>query len=376
MLPVVYLTQTPYTPRDRKRYGIEILEGNGYTVDVWDMTSLFNPKQFPRSQFSQRSQVVHALSNLNKDIAIVCLVGYRPESLWLYRLLKGRKWGILEMNATPTHPKKDSLKNLLKRMMSISPSKIKHYVFPRIPYKLLGISAASFQVLGGSMTVHHSYPVDEKTVTLWSHHPDYDLAMEAMDSNESPIIQGTYCVFLDEFLPYHPDYYYNGEVPPYNADDYYQVLRNLFERIESNYLMKVVIALHPRAKMDDATKCFGRRTIHQGNTAKLVKDCQFVITHASNSINFAILFKKPIMLTITKEIENDPHEYGIVKWLSHWLDTTPIQIDRPFEFRLDLKVNDRIYYLFEESYILKTIRANLAGKVLMDWLIAKDGSPK
>jgi hypothetical protein len=267
------------------------------------------------------------------------------------------------MNATPTHPRNDSVPNLLKRLKSANTSKAKHFLFPRIPYKTLGVTPATFQVLGGSMSVHHSYPVDENTKTIWSHHPDYESYMQAILDKSGPIVAGPYCVFLDEYLPLHPDYAYNGKVPPYNPNEYYATMRKFFDRIEQTHKVQVVVALHPRAQVSN----YGKRTVCQGNTALLVKHCDFVITHASNSVNFAVLFKKPIVFAITESIKKDPHEYGIVQWMTKWLCQDPIQIEDgrvvfvPF-------VNNGVYARYEEAYIRAKLGSQFVGYVLGDYL--------
>lgn len=366
MLKVVYLTQTPATERDKKRYGIDFLIADGFDVSVWDLTSWF--KGIKHDFFGYRQKIEEELEALPKDTIIICLIGYRPVSLWLYQAIAkaGLRWGLLEMNATPTHPKNDSVKNLLKRMKFATIAKTKHYVFPRIPCSFLGVQPATFEVLGGSMSVHHTYPVDDKTVRLWSHHPDYDMFLEAMADHSVPVVESPYCVFLDEYLPFHPDYSYNNQIPPYNPEEYYVTIRRFFDEVEKIYKIPVVIALHPRA----SKSFFGKRTVHQGNTALLVKHSDFVITHASNSINFAVLFRKPILFTVTESIKKDSHEYGIVQWITKWLCQEPVNIDNQNNWIIPF-VNNGIYDRYEDAYIWHTPESQFVGNVLADYLKGK-----
>ena len=37
------MTESPFTLRDYKRFGLEIYRTNDYDVEVWDLTALFHP---------------------------------------------------------------------------------------------------------------------------------------------------------------------------------------------------------------------------------------------------------------------------------------------------------------------------------------------
>ena len=56
-----------------------------------------------------------------------------------------------------------------------------------------------------------------------------------------------------------------------------------------------LILAHPRSDYSDKVGVFGRREIIYGNTVKLVKSAKLVLLHASTSISYAVLYKKPVI---------------------------------------------------------------------------------
>jgi len=120
-------------------------------------------------------------------------------------------------------------------------------------------------------------------------------------NNDSKLLDEKYCVFLDTMLPSHPDFSLLKE-KSIDASSYYRKVDKFFCNVEETFRLKVVIAAHPKRNyLDDS---FGIRPYYQGKTLELVKNCEFVIAHASTSIAFAVLFKKPIIFIYDNEIRD------------------------------------------------------------------------
>jgi hypothetical protein len=65
--------------------------------------------------------------------------------------------------------------------------------------------------------------------------------------------------------------------------------------------IEVVIAEHPKSDYSKHPDYFQGRKRVRGDTARLVHESRFVLAHASTSIDYAVLFEKPIIL-LTSEV--------------------------------------------------------------------------
>lgn len=163
---------------------------------------------------------------------------------------------------------------------------------------------ADFSVFGGRRSARTVFPVGESTTPIWAHAKDYDLYMEAAAKRHET---KDVAVFIDEYLPYHRDLQAFGNRSPMEAATYYSLLRRLFDRVESELGLRVVIAACPRADYHDKPGLFGDRKIGYFQTADLVASSRLVIAHCSTAINYAVLFRKPVLLTTTRAIFRSHH---------------------------------------------------------------------
>ena len=115
-------------------------------------------------------------------------------------------------------------------------------------------------------------------------------------------------MFLDEDAPFHPDYLILGIEPEVKADDYYEEINNMLEKIRNKFKFQIFIQLHPRAEKNRSSFYY-KHKFSKLKTAASIKNSKLVIGHCSTSLQLAILFKKPIILIRTKGWrENDDLE--------------------------------------------------------------------
>lgn len=114
---------------------------------------------------------------------------------------------------------------------------------------------------------------------------------------ESKLIDQDYFVFIDIYLPFHPDIARAGQ-SSISASKYYTELSNYFKKIELKYNKIVVIAAHPKAY---ELKKYLSFPIFYGKTANLIKYSSGVFSHHSAAINFAVLGDIPIQLIYSDE---------------------------------------------------------------------------
>jgi len=126
---------------------------------------------------------------------------------------------------------------------------------------------------------------------------DFDRMWEVEGKSLSELPE-RFAVFLDEYLPFHPDYDAMKIAAPLSGEQYYPNLRRIFDRIEEAYSCKVVIAAHPRAVYSEkqVQEWFGGRQVVFSETPVLVSDSILALAHASTSISYVILKNKPLLL--------------------------------------------------------------------------------
>lgn len=300
---IVYLVESPYNRRDHERFGIHILERRGVPVEIWDLTPALQPRLAAEHRppdpidwpglktFSSRSTARAALSALSANDFVVCILGYEPNSWSAYRALSrsGAHYAVLSAAAIPSASAKPP---------PPSPARLVTALFMRTPLSWLGVRAADFAIYGGERSRRGRPPVGASTEEIWAHGMDYDLYLAG---REGPRREGT-AVFLDEWVPYHPDYVRLSVAPYSSAERYYPALRAFFDRFERETGLRVVVAAHPRSRYEDHPDLLGGRRVERGRTLELLRAANAAIAHASTAVGQAVLFGLPIVITTTDDL--------------------------------------------------------------------------
>jgi hypothetical protein len=186
---------------------------------------------------------------------------------------------------------------------------------------------------------------------LWLHTLDYDIYLN--EKNKPIEVVDHQGVFLDEYLPFYPAYQYLGFRPfIMKPVDYYRLLCKFFNHLEDKYHMDIIIAAHPRSDYKKIDNYFEGRPVIKGRTAELVRNSSFVIAHASTSLNFAVLFEKPIIFVTTDELEKSPEGVWIHNIASLFGKNAYnlSQID-DINVSNELNINKQVYEKYKNYYI-------------------------
>jgi len=173
-------------------------------------------------------------------------------------------------------------------------------------------------------------------------------------------------VFLDSAIENSFDFNLMGVTKNYfNKTLYWQAILEIFKNIEEqNNGKKIIIASHMRRNINDQP--IKRRFIFD-KTIDLIKNSKLVIAHNSLSLQWALLFKKPVVLIYVEcfkylAIENTKE----IKNYSKALDLKIIYVDKNFQVNLNkigslkkIKVNKKKYLNFVKRY---TNFPNLSNK--------------
>lgn len=309
MKKVVYISYMHLSEKVARDWYIDYLRANGIMVEYWDLIPLlfgrFNEAGSKIADFVFTPGTYSELEKMlglpeNREAIYVILICYEGRFARLFRLLSKYNcrtyfiaWGNIPVKSLPIwHQIVCGLINNPRQFTGKVINKIKGVVYKEL--KLVN----SFDVVfaAGDATVK-MYPDAGKIVPI--NLVDYDHYMRTKSASRR-IVEGPYAVFLDIYLPYQSDLKAVG-LQVVDPQNYFFSLNRFFKIFEQEYGIKVVIAAHPKA--DYGNKTFEGREIYMGLTPELVKDADFVISHHSTSLGYAVLNCKPIIFVYTDEMK-------------------------------------------------------------------------
>ena len=368
---------SPLNERDYKRFGIEVLIENGFDVLIFDLSkllfSLNNTKKYEDlvTPISSYIDLEKKINEIKFDSVFIPFFGISSKTIRVTYMLSRLNATTVEYNTNiiPITFQSISFINKLKiNIKSLTPSSLiskLNYIYIT---RLKSLRAPDYAILGGSKSDRFS---EENTKKIWTHTLDYDIFLE-VDQQLERIVDEKYCVYLDDYIPYHPD---NKKVGLENtfkniADSYYSKMNSFFDYIEKMYNLKIVIAAHPRAEYNKIGNVWQGREIYYNKSICLIKYADFCMMHASTSINFPVLYNKPIIFLTLDEL--NPLYGFIIDGFSRAVGAKKLFIENRLkkqEFDLKLEVDIQMYENYKESYIKKnnTINKN-SWQIFVDYI--------
>jgi hypothetical protein len=359
------ITNAYFNDRDKERFGVEFFLNKGIKVKVIDVQDYTNPELFKSVKPIYKNEnnlevivcanfedVKNAISS-NEDSFAILSLSDNYQSVKIRRLLKVKniKRGILHCGMIP------SVKNNIGFF-----SKIKHKIqkqgfsnfaklaLERFYGRFFDCKNYDFLITSNYVTSNTNYGNTTSKTILETHCLDYDLVLK--NKYKLRLIDKKYVVFLDQYLVNHPDFIRQKRKLKISVDEYYDQLNVLFDKIENQFGFSVVIAAHPRANIDDYDVLFKNRKIINGNTALLVRDCEFCITHYSTAVNFAVIYNKPIVfITSNQLIKEDIDKY--IQLFSSILGQSQINLSLSYELPQVFDVNEELFQNYKLKYIKK-----------------------
>lgn len=367
------MTESPFTLRDYKRFGLEIYRTNKYEVEVWDLTAIFHPDygiippdpcEFPGLMiFKSKKDVLDRIAKLVQSDFVLNLNVSWLDKLWFYRAISRYKvkYGMMSLGPVPTSERQ-------KINVSLYISLLTKRLIWKIPFGLLGVSPAALLLASGEMSLsNYFFPLNEKSEIVWMHVLDYDLYLE-----EQRILSHdpqNKAVFLDVYMPFHPDFILCKEKNTITPEKYYLSLNRFFEYVEKEQNTSVEIAAHPRSDYPNMPPYFGNRHLLVGKTIECVKTSRFIISHHSTSLNMAILYKKPVIFVETDEMIKGGLSRSVYTYAS-WFGKAVHNIDKPVSLDWDkeLTVDKEKYAEFQKLFIKKGGRNEISWQIFINKL--------
>ena len=377
---IIYFIESTFCQRDFERFGIDIMKDNGFCVEIWDFTPFISPEthntikvtdpiDYQKSNcrlFMEKAKVIQEIKNLKQDTMIIFIVFFHYENYFLYRELSKRNisYAFIITNTIPIY-KNDSAgnyffnkyrpTNFARKIKKLNLEKIKKYVFNRVPDSLLMIQFPEFIFAGGyTSLINYKFPIGKKTNVIWCHTLDYDLYLKDLrKSSNIKFMDENYIVFCDQYIPLHPEYIRRNIKPYITPEIYYPTMCKFFYKVEKETGFKVVIAAHPRSKYEEHPDYFDGRKVIRGKTMELVRDSEFVLMHSSTSLNFAVLYHKPVLFLTLVKMEQSKVFTDYIRMVSSELNKGFITIDSDYKIDWDkeLKIDEEAYANYKEKYI-------------------------
>lgn len=340
----------PFNQRDHERFGIPLLQANGFEVTVYDVTPLvygaraadvvvadpidYQPLVTPAS-FGELAKA------LEREAFVIWNVHLRRDTLQLHRAVSRARirYCLLATNPFPPLRRRVSARELAGRL------------YRALPLAWKGIRPADAVLAGGRASLRAAAARGRATRIVWAHALDYDIFLRERAAARTPAQR--FAVFLDEYTPLHSDYAMGGMQPPMTADAYYPLMNGVLDHIEEQLAMPVVIAAHPRSRYDELPPYYGKRTPVRGRTVSLVRDAELVIGHCSTAFNYAALFRKPSVFVTTDDFQRHPIQGAATEAMARCFGKTPINVthDRRPSLAGENTVDDGAYDRYIDEYI-------------------------
>lgn len=365
---VIYIGYQPLTEKVVEDFYFNELIKNQIKVEYWDLTKIFFQIKLNDLIKSENIKKIHSYDELeellkeqdDKRTVIISQMSFEYRLLKFFKIISkyNFKLGFFARGGIPiysTESQKLNIINKFKRVFKYSTliNFIKNrYTILLKKYNIIKPYSFVFTAgTNGIQTIGHGYWIEKnssKIVKLNSF--DYDKYITSFDLEN--IIKEKYCVYLDEYLPFHPDFDLLN-ITKIEHSVFYNLLNNFFDNIEKKYDIKVIIAAHPKSEKYKEFNYFNGRKVLFDSTSLLVKDAEFVIGHCSTSINFAILNCKPVITVLTNDLIRVMKDYStFISNFSKNIDSQLLNIDETFESEFEVKpINYNKYKDYKYNYL-------------------------
>lgn len=201
------------------------------------------------------------------------------------------------------------------------------------------------------------------------HHPKYDQLLE-MKKNIINNFNSKYVVFVDQNIPFHPDYENILNIDSVDSNDYFEDLNNFFSYIENIYGFEIFIALDPKSNYKNNP--FKGRKMFRGKTTELIYFSEFVLAHSSTSIFSAVALNKGIVLLTSKEISK--YLSFISDYIAALSKQLNLQVLRIDSLKHSINIFDfSKYSKFIDKYLINKQYQNVSNSEIIYYNLGKMG---
>jgi hypothetical protein len=353
------------------------LIANNIKVEYLDVTDLFYPERIKVtpydfdgtikiSSYKHLKQYLSAQSN--EKVLYISIMTFEWTVFKLFRVFTKFKLnlGVFSRGVFPNGSvdAKSEIKRILK---VISPERVKLFLANKLTYlaKKTGYIKSYDYIFTAGEFGHYGLGLGseidfKKTKFIDVNTVDYD---QFLLHKKKPVdLKDDYIVFLDQYLPYHPDAAFNN-IKTVEAERYYRELNAFFDSLETETGKKIIIAAHPKAERYREFNPFNNRPIFFNKSNDLVKEAAITLTHASTAICFPICYGKRIILLISDYLDDVlPHFTVTAKAIVQACDATLLEMDKQGRFEIPDDINHDKYNDFKYKYLTSLSSENQLSK--------------
>ncbi|MDP1604363.1 MAG: hypothetical protein Q8M03_13990 [Legionella sp.] len=368
---IFLMPHPPTTDFQRKFFVYELIENN-FLIEYWDIGSILgydmvfpsNLKEINYLKIATLKALNAKMKQENNNVAFVIQLTRNLKSLPIYLLLNSGKKktiffgrGYLPFISQP----KTTLSAFLQRVFS---GNKKHLILSLVGsaiFKFLPIIKRHDLTFVAGNLAERLHKADSVKLSKIHH---FDIDCSCSDNSRPSELPDNYCVFIDDFLPFHPDFSIQNNARV-TAEKYYNALNNFFVEIEKRYDTTVAIAAHPKALYP--VNPFGGRRVVFGETSSLVKNSAIVIAHASTAISYAVIYEKPLCLIFSEEIKKiHTHEYNQMKMTAEMLGCSLLNFEKEITIAMNIKVDKEKYETYYTEFLSNQMKDSVSHQIVVD----------
>jgi len=368
MKKLIIVTGAGFTKRDEERFQVNKFLESGVSCMVYDITHLICPERETNDceileqpyyfSFNTIADFKMTLLSHKEDSCIILPSNTLTYTLGnILKFLKFHNFCTLQLRLGNNPTKEFGLLETIKL-------KLQKITVRKIVYKLKILSIRwMYGDFNPSFILSSSPESSETSKIIFANSMDYDNYLANKDKLTKAY--DNYVVFLDEDWPFHPDNEEQlGACLHSIAPSYYAKLNNFFKFIEKKYKTKVIVAVHPRAKLERTREYLKDFILVQGSTHALIKYSKFVLAHQSTSVSFTILYKKPIVFMMMDDIKK--YAFNSISAFADSLNLVPLDVENQDKWE-DISLNIDDYYYAE--YIRKYLSPAFSNKQMYEIMI-------
>lgn len=398
---IIFIKDTLFTGRDFERFGIDLLRHNGFSVAIWEITPVLHREILDQidtsarlkdedfSLFHDMETLLGAIAALDNTTIVHVYIPLTWQSLPIFRALANNQvpTSTTSLGAVPvpkvyeTTSRISRMHGKLKSLFQYSPKRTFFTGINRLllkHFRLAGVRPLDICVIGGTKSkAHLQLPAAPTTQFVPAHSFDYDTYLTLRDtaSPQAP----AYGVFIDQNMPFHPEHLYCNIAQVCTPEDYYPALASFFSIVERECQCRIVIAAHPTADYRGHPEYFDGREVIYGKTAELIRNAAVVLTHGSTALNYALFFKKPLVILTTDALERSIIQQDI-EMIAELLGKKPVNVSKAREFDCTggMAIDKAAYDRYISDYIKTKDSPDLPlwqiyADAVKDWEPVKDG---
>lgn len=354
-LNLIIIDHEPYSFRKKSHYYIDEFQYEGWNVEYWGVNKALNylreveytyeEKDTFVKYFNSTPEIIKAIHGFDSNNTIFIVeMSFNYSTVDIHKVLKrnGFKWAKINYYFNPTtylaHASTLKHRFSVIRMKNVF-IKAKRAFFL---FKYSDLNIPDLLFITGS---NRQGAAKAKQIESLDY---FDVEEYNKIKNKSSPLPYKYIVFLDIMLVNHPDFQRIGINKMLDKGDYFAKMNLFFDKVEKKTGLPIVIASHPKANYTDE---FGGRLCLKHKTAVLSIHSDYVLTHGSLSISFALFAEKPLVYIYSEELFGNRERFEELLYrmdkACDMLGTSKVNIDRyTGEQELPMSVDEEKYEKF------------------------------